>query len=373
MADPDKYVPSYSFSGFQASNPTTPLPAASVDAELADVSDSIDQIVDAIADVRRSDGALKNGIVTTESLSADVLAAMGDPIGIATQVQAEAGSSNEVLMTPLRVEQRINIMTSSDITNFTEAVQDVVGGYFSDSSTVDVTYNDGSNTLNASVIDGSISNAKVASGIDAAKIGNGDVSNTEFGYLNGVDSALQTQIDTLLGPAQWAGRYITGVFTNPASTATGTVSANLLYAVPFLCQANATFTSLSIDVTVADVGKSCRLGVIAAGADGKPGDTVLLDAGTVSVGTTGIKTTSTFSLPVRAGDFFYVVLVSDGAPTLRLGVPGLQFSHFMGVATLGTQDSCIYKSFTYGALSGAVPFGTPSIVSANVPIIAFKI
>lgn len=42
---------------------------------------------------------------------------------------------------------------------------------------------------------GAISDAKVASGIDAAKIANGTVSNTEFQYLNGVSSALQTQID----------------------------------------------------------------------------------------------------------------------------------------------------------------------------------
>lgn len=35
-----------------------------------------------------------------------------------------------------------------------------------------------------------------ASGIDATAIGSGSVDNTEFGYLNGVTSAIQTQIDT---------------------------------------------------------------------------------------------------------------------------------------------------------------------------------
>lgn len=37
--------------------------------------------------------------------------------------------------------------------------------------------------------------ASLPTGIDAAKIGSGDVSNTEFGYLNGVSSAIQTQLD----------------------------------------------------------------------------------------------------------------------------------------------------------------------------------
>jgi hypothetical protein len=40
-----------------------------------------------------------------------------------------------------------------------------------------------------------VTNAKVASGIDAVKIGAGAVDNTEFGHLNGVTSAIQTQLD----------------------------------------------------------------------------------------------------------------------------------------------------------------------------------
>lgn len=70
MADPISYPKSYSFSSFQASNPTTPLPAAQVDSQLAAIQSSNDSIVAAIKDVRRSDGALHNQIVTPESLSA---------------------------------------------------------------------------------------------------------------------------------------------------------------------------------------------------------------------------------------------------------------------------------------------------------------
>jgi len=38
--------------------------------------------------------------------------------------------------------------------------------------------------------------ATLSSGIDAIKIANGSVDNTEFQYLNGVTSAIQTQIDS---------------------------------------------------------------------------------------------------------------------------------------------------------------------------------
>jgi hypothetical protein len=42
---------------------------------------------------------------------------------------------------------------------------------------------------------GVVSNAKLGTGIDAAKLGDGSVSNAEFQYLNGVSSAIQTQLD----------------------------------------------------------------------------------------------------------------------------------------------------------------------------------
>jgi len=50
----------------------------------------------------------------------------------------------------------------------------------------------------ASALTGTISNSQLAGTIDATKIHDGSISNTEFGYLNGVTSAIQTQIDTKL-------------------------------------------------------------------------------------------------------------------------------------------------------------------------------
>lgn len=79
MADPTPYVVSYSFSGFQATNPASPLPAPDLDNELADVEISIDTIVAAIKDIRRADGALKNQIVTEDSLTV----ALGQRLGVA--------------------------------------------------------------------------------------------------------------------------------------------------------------------------------------------------------------------------------------------------------------------------------------------------
>ena len=57
------------------------------------------------------------------------------------------------------------------------------------------------NSVNSSkIVDDSIVNADINSSaaIDATKIHDGTISNTEFGYLNGVTSAIQTQLDAKL-------------------------------------------------------------------------------------------------------------------------------------------------------------------------------
>lgn len=69
MADPTKYTPAYSYSGWQASNPSRPLPADEVDNDFANVSLSVNQTIDALKDVRRSDGKLKNQSVGPDQLS----------------------------------------------------------------------------------------------------------------------------------------------------------------------------------------------------------------------------------------------------------------------------------------------------------------
>lgn len=76
-----------------------------------------------------------------------------------------------------------------------ERAQDAVGSILTDTATIDFTYNDVANQITADVKDASIGDAKLGTGINANKIGGGAVSNTEFSYLDGVTSAIQTQLD----------------------------------------------------------------------------------------------------------------------------------------------------------------------------------
>lgn len=93
MADPNPFDPGFSYSGYQANNPTKPLPGPQVDNDFANVQQSTVELADAIKDVRRSDGALQNGIVTHDSLSAEVLIGVPKPIAWAPGISYSTAST----------------------------------------------------------------------------------------------------------------------------------------------------------------------------------------------------------------------------------------------------------------------------------------
>lgn len=69
MSDPTAFLASYNFSGFQSVSPNTPLPGTQVDIQFAALEETTAELVAAIKDVRRSDGALKNQSVGPDQLS----------------------------------------------------------------------------------------------------------------------------------------------------------------------------------------------------------------------------------------------------------------------------------------------------------------
>lgn len=128
--------------------------------------------------------------------------ASGLKLSNTTVVADNYGSNNKIPTFSVDAQGRITSVTdasilidSSFVSDFNEAAQDAVGTILADSSTVDFTYDDGAGTITAVVIDASITDAKLATGIDAAKLADGSVSNTELQYINSLSSNAQTQLD----------------------------------------------------------------------------------------------------------------------------------------------------------------------------------
>lgn len=103
MAQPSPYVPGFDFSGFQASNPTTPLPGTAVDAELAAISTTTIEIVARLAVIQRDDAELTNKFVHWDGLDdyirrllgqiADITAVLDAAIAAAAASAASAVDS----------------------------------------------------------------------------------------------------------------------------------------------------------------------------------------------------------------------------------------------------------------------------------------
>lgn len=88
-----RYERDYSFASYQANAPQKPLPGQKVDQELDNLSQATDLLVDGLNDIRRSDGQLKNGIVTAETLSPELTTGLKPAVEWFSGVSYPAGAT----------------------------------------------------------------------------------------------------------------------------------------------------------------------------------------------------------------------------------------------------------------------------------------
>lgn len=154
----------------------------------------------------------------------------------------------------------------------------------------------------------------IPSGIDATKIGAGTVSDTEFGYLDGVTSAIQTQLNNKKDSLAYGNVYATTVGA----------SSTVFAAISGLTTFNATESNRHFAVPVAGIVKNFYVKM--SGTQSATGSLVITirnnatsSAVTVTVtngdGASPTKSDNTNTLTVAAGDLLAIQLINNATAT----------------------------------------------------------
>jgi len=150
-------------------------------------------------------------------------------------------------------------------------------------------------------------------------------------------------------------RYFCSNFFDVAAT-TATLSANNLYASPIFIPVTTAFDQIAINVTTAVAGNA-RLGIYEDNGRVYPGRLVI-DAGEVATGTTGVKTIS-IAPTLKGGKLYWVAIAINNGSAIRSLAVGSLLASYLGLdSTLGTAFAVGYTiSQTYGALPNPFPTG----------------
>jgi hypothetical protein len=123
---------------------------------------------------------------------------------------AAAGTGDPQDLTASQVKT-ILALTSADLSDFTEAAQDAVLNAGTDSTTIDFTYNDGANTWTVTVIDDSISDAKLRNSGALSVIGRAANSSGDPADIS--SSSNDTLLRRTASTLNW-GQLTAGMFPN---------------------------------------------------------------------------------------------------------------------------------------------------------------
>jgi hypothetical protein len=156
------------------------------------------------------------------------------------------------------------------------------------------------------------------------------------------------------------------VFPGGTNT-THTLTANQLCAVPFFTPVARTVTRLAIHVTTAFAGNA-RLGVYQDNGSIYPG-ALVLDAGTVDTGTTGLKEITGLNISLAANTLYWLALVANAASTIAGISLGQGWTPLGYGISLATQGSSLWTvSYTYDTLPATFPGGATASVSTTPKI-----
>ncbi len=261
----------------------------------------------------------------------------------------------------------------------TEEIQDAVAGLISSGSQIEATYDDPGNTLTLSIVAGSVTatelasnsvtNVKVAAGLDAVKIGAGSVDNTEFGFLDGVTSSIQTQLNNKQGldatltalaayntngiltqtaPDTFVGRTVTGSASVGVTNGDGVAGNPTLAVLP----AGVDHNSLN-NLAVGDVHTQYALLAGRSGGQNINGDTA--SGGNLTLNSTSNATKGRVIIGTNAIDQANNRLgIGVAAPATTLDLLSNGVSEQKSMASLTTTNATAATLFTIPTVSNTV-------------------
>ena len=221
------------------------------------------------------------------------------------------------------------------------------------------------NVVTANSYDGTVN-------ADLLDQGTGTAKDLAFGVLNAIDTPVDGEsltYDVASGMFEWEPRHLSwmsylrsGAYHSSQScgeVTTWSSIADRLYVYPFYVPLRTTFDRISIHVT-AEAAGSARLGVYADDGSIYPGDLVL-DAGTVSVGTAGQKEIE-ISLMLEPG-LYWLAFMSNVAPSLGAQTDTYCFAPLGSTGPYTKRRNHFYISYSFGALPDPFPAGANYVAS----------
>ncbi len=185
------------------------------------------------------------------------------------------------------------------------------------------------------------------------------LSNDATQFMNGVGNWAVPS--TLVVPHRSDGTNYPPANLIGAASSTLAAAADFIYVVPFIVPNTGTYTRISVHVQAAG-SNNMRLGIY-SDTNGVP-NALVLDAGTVSVASTGQKNI-TISQSLSAGVYWLAFLAQSGGTSI-FAAPAAGVNNILGMSDSSTPIGALRRSFTYGALPN--PFGTaPTAIGSVSP------
>ena len=168
-----------------------------------------------------------------------------------------------------------------------------------------------------SITSSNLTASKAVVSDSSGKVATSSTTSTEIGYVAGVTSAIQTQLDGKLSFNQ----YITGLWTPPLLTTynAGANFHNIAYYVPIIIQKTTIITDIGLPVATGVATGAIRLAIYNSNSSGLP-STVAYQTASLDASSNGFKS-ETFASPLTlsAGLYYVASQVNIATVNIRFG------------------------------------------------------